>query len=359
MWRGSVSWAVVCLGWAAGVVSWRARPSPRSCRSPPWCRSGWSTMVILWLPLRLRVGRPVLGAAGDVARARRAVVRPPRAGRRADAVARCTATRPSRARHHRSGVDLAGGPQRPAAGRFRGADPAVVGAQRVRLRRAPRRRDVVRGRWPDPAAARRRARPRAEPPPRHAHRGADARPLVVDPSGALRPLRVLPAERRPRRDRQLRRPLGRPDGRRPPGRGAADRGFVGVPRRAVRVGRARQPRRPLVGVRGRSPCRAHGLRTSARRSVAAGDLPRRRHPHDRVAGPSRCVTSAGSDASRPHRGDPAPPSGSRHRVGAIGLDVDVVTISVIDAMSATTASVRAIRSAVRTSTSTPRLPPLT
>ena len=168
-------------------------------------------LVIIWLPLRLVWDIPFWVLPATWLALGSAVVRPPRAGRGADAAARCTAARSPRARHHRSGVDLAGGPQRPAAGRFRRADPAVERAQRVRLRRPPRRRDVVRRRAPDAARARRRARPRAEPPPRHAHRGADARPLVVAPDRAVRALRLLPAERRPRRDRQLRRPLVRPD----------------------------------------------------------------------------------------------------------------------------------------------------
>ena len=72
-----------------GVASWRARPSPRSCRSPPWCRSGWSTMVILWLPLRLVWDIPFWVLPVDLAGARHAVVRPPGAGRGADAAARC------------------------------------------------------------------------------------------------------------------------------------------------------------------------------------------------------------------------------------------------------------------------------
>ena len=113
-------------------------------------------------------------------------------------------TRRRAARHRRRcGASLAQD-ERPAAGPLHAARPPARRAQRLRLRRPPRRRHDVRHRGAARARARRSARPRAQPPPRHAHRRPDDPPLAVAAGRRARPHRVLAGERRHRGDERVR-----------------------------------------------------------------------------------------------------------------------------------------------------------
>jgi hypothetical protein len=293
-----------CPRWVAqstGRDRRRDGAAPRCSRSS---RSGCWRSRSIWLPLA--DSSPACRTGGSRRLARAGVllfVRPLQ-------VAVLTPLFGARRRRRRARViepiwrDLAQG-ERPAARPLRGAGPAVRRAQRVRLRWPPRGRHLVRRRASSRSRAGRRAGPRAQPPPRAPHRRAHARPLAVAAGGGARPVRVLPAERRPAATDSFAshsatspRSAGSWRHCSPPCRGCSSPRCT--PRTRCRTWSGRRRSSRPTGAR--CGWGTGAPRAALRRVIAA----RRRRPRDRLAGGWQRAP-AGPDPGGAHRGDAAPP----------------------------------------------------